>query len=1744
MMKQAIFYALMFGMIFGPGTGLAAGYTQARAQGRPTVRQVIYTQAKAGDVRALKALQARGISLEARDDKGNTALCEATWRKDRVAFQALRSAGANLGAACMKQIPASYKTAMGLMPATQTGAGTGLAAATTAETAGLSTAAMVGIGVGAVALVGGGVALAAGGGGGGSHSAPACSGHGTKNADGVCQCNTGYDGENCSQCDSGYVNQNGVCYAEKACVNGTQVKDTCKCNDGWGGDLCSVADSCDGYKASCSAGYDSTTTCKHGDDTWYSCDKCDSTHIMFEGQCYDKIDCKHGGSQTGPTTCTCVEPWNGTTCETCTGIEQAGECYENKNCDTSKHLHQEANECVCDTGYPHEYNGQCYAAISGGCGTNKHQQGDTCVCDSGYTPSGETCILDQCPANQYKSGDTCKACPDNSSSPVGSTSADACVCNNGYSKSSAGVCVYDSQDQAGAGSTFKLGVDTGYKVYTNTDNLTVSASNKPGLSVLNSGIVINKGNISGEASEYVYFVELPGYGSYPMTAFGGIQGLTGYFDSNALNGSSIKLINNANINLTYQDTYEKGYDYSMAGMLITPKYNTLNAYTKDFNVSVQNYSVEVENNGNIEIGSKNNNSSSDDYGIAIMPGLGDYIELAKVAGATYISPTSNSITVKNKGSIHLNSGIKSSGIYVYSSNGTVNIENTGDITFDSLGNGIILEGNTSNGNILNLGNIQLTKISESMIFGSFYGIKSISNTVIENNGNINLSCGTLSTCYGIYNTGKTVLNDTKGVITVSDSGLGSGIYIDLEKKYLESFNQDSFIVVENKGTINAGTGIEVKLEGINETTTPTIKIINSGTINNSSGTAIASSAENYSGGVGIALSANTNGTVANNYNVTIENSGTINTGDSKGSGILGLHNELTTISSTTETITNLNSGIINGTIDALWGATDEKNGATIINSGKIYSKRAYTSIVSGKKITNLSSGTIEYEADMNDYLFSGNPLTSHISGLTNIYNYGTLKNVGLWGTTGINGSDVYNYGNFVLNYDIDKYLIKGKYVYNEADITSVGFTGVVESLLYGNIIKNKGDLTLNNGGTALHGGNVTNQGEIQVNGYGIGIIGVKIHNLSDITLTGGTGILNNVLDEGTTVAVKNEAKITLAGNGMGISANGNVENSGNISIKSGTGISGSNASITNTADITVTDGDSYSVGIYADKGAINNSGTIIMNAGTGIKGYNTSIINTGNITITNQAGVGIYAVGGSVSNSGTITIAGESKTGEEAAYCATHTCYDSTIAGGTTMDGPEKGYYKTATWTGANYHLSDYYAMTRQFIVLLGGATFATSGTVNMASAPLAFSSFTSDGTGKVVALPNAQFVSDIAIKDNLYMSNEFITNNFANEVVAENMIQTPDASGLNLISQSALFDAQLAENGTDVIMTKKSFATLTGNGSLASFLERNYTAGRNEGFFNTLKSLGTVSEFNGALRSMTGLDNLTRFAHEDLTALRDMNLTMNAAMFANDDKPLFQTQGSLTAFSFKNDRASGGQYALANRRISPSVKVGYALSMTRLNTGKDTTDTRNSTVFQVATPVSLTHGRVRAIMTPTIGFARGHYNRSGFNGTTYKGTLEKRFAGVMNEARVPMTVAGWEVSPTMELNAVAYNQRGNEEDKAFSLTIPSDNRMSVEGGMGLHVARTYTWGRQARLNLTAGIMGYREFANPYNIKMGMSGMDGTFDLYDDRVSAYRGVANLGLDFTAGEWQVFGTLRHYMERETHTDMTAGLKYRF
>ncbi|MBO5997626.1 MAG: autotransporter domain-containing protein, partial [Alphaproteobacteria bacterium] len=122
--------------------------------------------------------------------------------------------------------------------------------------------------------------------------------------------------------------------------------------------------------------------------------------------------------------------------------------------------------------------------------------------------------------------------------------------------------------------------------------------------------------------------------------------------------------------------------------------------------------------------------------------------------------------------------------------------------------------------------------------------------------------------------------------------------------------------------------------------------------------------------------------------------------------------------------------------------------------------------------------------------------------------------------------------------------------------------------------------------------------------------------------------------------------------------------------------------------------------------------------------------------------------------------------------------------------------------------------------------------------------------------------------------------------------------------------------------------------------------------------------------------------------------------------------------------------------------------------------------------------------------------------------------------------------------NAIAFNQRGSEGNKAYALTMPSDNQLSVEAGLGLHANKQI-----GNVNLNAGLMVYKEFADPYNVKMGMRGMDGSFNLYDD-TNEYRGVATFGFDYDVNEWNLYGTVQHFMESDTHTNVKTGLKYKF
>ena len=171
-------------------------------------------------------------------------------------------------------------------------------------------------------------------------------------------------------------------------------------------------------------------------------------------------------------------------------------------------------------------------------------------------------------------------------------------------------------------------------------------------------------------------------------------------------------------------------------------------------------------------------------------------------------------------------------------------------------------------------------------------------------------------------------------------------------------------------------------------------------------------------------------------------------------------------------------------------------------------------------------------------------------------------------------------------------------------------------------------------------------------------------------------------------------------------------------------------------------------------------------------------LNSGNINITtNGNAYGIYAESGAtVTNTGTITLNGISRNGSSC---------DGSVSYG-------------------NY-------------IYLNGSTLYNSGIMQAQSLNLG-----SMG-GNVVAGLGSQFVVDNELSGDLNISSDIVAQGNQTTYIAQNMIDAGDVSGLNVRSASAMFNASLADNGHDVVMTMKDFDSLTDNASLAAFLKNNF---------------------------------------------------------------------------------------------------------------------------------------------------------------------------------------------------------------------------------------------------------------------------------------------------------------------------------
>ena len=710
-------------------------------------------------------------------------------------------------------------------------------------------------------------------------------------------------------------------------------------------------------------------------------------------------------------------------------------------------------------------------------------------------------------------------------------------------------------------------------------------------------------------------------------------------------------------------------------------------------------------------------------------------------------------------------------------------------------------------------------------------------------------------------------------------------------------------------------------------------------------------------------------------------------------------------------------------------------------------------------------------------------------------------------TIGINGYNINNYGTISLTDN------SGGQVYgmNGSNMTNSG------TISLNNNINNKsnepsyGMFMRYTGSTAENSGIIEITAQNSVSTYGIyGASGSTIINSGNLTIKDGTrgAVIGLYARENATL--KNTGHINIrsnSGNAFGIEGN---DKSTNIIVNG----------FSNTGD-DIGDNSNVKIELYGNLGGINGNGSF------GIRGRNISNYATIDVSGADGDLFGIYVNNGTADEPSQVLNAGTIKV---TATTEAATGY------GIWSAGPNVVINNTGTIIMNDTPCTGTACGSANNAIVANGATINTSGLMSAQSLDLAAVG------GTVVALSGAKFEVENDLSGDLIMSSDIVTNGFNDTYMVENMIAAGDVSGLNLHSQSALFNATL-ENDSDAVLTRKAFDEVIENSSVADFLTANYAEGNNEALFNTLKAQKTTAALNTAVSSLFGADVFNRFNFEDMTMMRELNMDVNNKLF-NDTSSHLTTSGSITPFYFDSGAGSNGRYALYNTRIGQK-SLGMSLAFTNVSSrDRHDNNSRKDETFQLSVPFGYkTHG-FKFITAPRFGYAYGTYDRNGYN-RTYDGTVEKRMLGLTNEARYPVDMGGWSLAPAVEFNMLGYHIKGHEDAAPYALNIKSQNNYSIETGIGLYANKDLTFGKAQTLKMNAGIAAYHEFADPYTTELEMQGMSGSFKIRDERRKDNRLVLRTGFDYQfAEDFSLIGAISTFVDGTTHTNAGLDLKYRF
>ena len=386
----------------------------------------------------------------------------------------------------------------------------------------------------------------------------------------------------------------------------------------------------------------------------------------------------------------------------------------------------------------------------------------------------------------------------------------------------------------------------------------------------------------------------------------------------------------------------------------------------------------------------------------------------------------------------------------------------------------------------------------------------------------------------------------------------------------------------------------------------------------------------------------------------------------------------------------------------------------------------------------------------------------------------------------------------------------------------------------------------------------------------------------------------------------------------------------------------------------------------------------------------------------------------------------------------------------------------------------------------------------------------------------------------------------------AEGALKADDLANLNLISESALFDAKVTADGHR--LERKDFAEFTPNSSIAKYLTSNYEQGKLVEMYDAIKSQTEAQKARQLTAKDLGYDIMPNFADENFMALKSLNRNIadtilkpsdeNYRVIAGADSVSLETKNKAVLSGY--DLSATSMYTFGDKRLDNKNRLGLGLSFTQLSSSYDRGGSRDLNIVSVFIPyLHKFTEKLNLASILSFGYGYGDLERGG----NKKADINDIFYGFTNELRYSIDLNGFaSLEPALYLNAIGYTEDGLDEGSSeLALATNKTHNLSVEAGIGLFLKKEVSLEKYGKLGFKVGGAYYRELGSPYDdIRTRVKGSNGWYSI-NDYANIYthdRALLEAAIDYEYKDLSIYAKFNQIIQKNNPKLFDLGIKYKF